>query len=121
MSSITAHMLQRVAKRDGKAEETVGGQSCHLQAVHDVVVDRQLPLKDIAEILLNLRQAAFQCSEATSHVTDFRCEVADCAVFDISKQVLHTLHTQMDRLGSASTLQMAHVSRESNMPGQLQR
>lgn len=59
------------------------------------MVDRQSPLKDIAEILLDLSQSTFERSEPTSHVTDFRCEIADCAVLDISKQMLHTCKVLM--------------------------
>ena len=62
----------------------------YLQPVHDVMIDRQPALKHVAEILLDLCEPAFECSEPTSHVADFRGKIADCAVLDIPKQVLHT-------------------------------
>ena len=54
------------------------------------MINRQSALKHVAEILLHLCKPAFEGSEPTGHVTDFRSEVADSAVFDVPEQMLHT-------------------------------
>lgn len=64
-----------------------------LQAVDDVVVDRQLAGDDQLQVLLDLQQARLEGVQAPRHAFHLRGQRADGGVLHVTQQVLHACRT----------------------------